>query len=89
MSTPFNFVTNHDTTGGNSGSPVVDRHGRIVALLFDGNRFAAGAGKFAPVNPRTGRSVSVDCRAIMLFLNATEGSERVVDEIRQSSRPAP
>jgi hypothetical protein len=37
MSTPFNFSTNNDIVGGNSGSPLIDAQGRIVGLMFDGN----------------------------------------------------
>lgn len=82
LDTPFNFVSTLDIVGGNSGSPVVDRQGEVVGVVFDGN-IQSLPGYFiydAGVN----RAVAVDSRAILEVLKAVYGADRLVAEITGS-----
>ncbi|MEO7072261.1 MAG: S46 family peptidase, partial [Rhodanobacter sp.] len=57
---PVNFLSNLDTTGGNSGSPVLNARGELVGLNFDSNWESVSASwKF---DPRTKRAIHVDMR---------------------------
>ncbi len=54
------LLTNLDTTGGNSGSPVLDAHGRLIGLNFDSNWEAVSASWM--FDPRYKRAIHVDMR---------------------------
>ena len=81
-STPFDFVTNNDIIGGNSGSPVIDRNKQIVGLIFDGNIHSLG-GDYG-FDDSVNRAVSVDSRALLEALDHIYGARRIVSEIKGS-----
>ncbi len=82
LSTPLNFVTTNDTTGGNSGSPVIDREGQIVGLLFDGN-IESLVGDFIYV-PEVNRSVAVHTGGMIEALRKLYDAGKLADELQNA-----
>ncbi|HTS83249.1 MAG TPA: S46 family peptidase [Myxococcaceae bacterium] len=77
---PFDIATTNDIIGGNSGSPVINRAGEVVALIFDGNRPSLG-GDYG-YEGATNRAVALHGQAILEGLGKVYGAGRLVDEIR-------
>ena len=82
LKTPLNFISTNDIIGGNSGSPVVNRAGEFVGIIFDGN-LQSLVWRFVFDEVDEPRSTSVDaCRALSRQLDAgVRGRDRVVKEI--------
>jgi len=81
--TPLDFVTTHDIIGGNSGSPVIDREGRFVGIVFDGN-LEMLPNRFVYSSERS-RAISVDARAILESLTAIYDAQHVADELLEGA----
>ncbi|HEX6812281.1 MAG TPA: S46 family peptidase [Planctomycetota bacterium] len=81
MRTPVDFVCTVDSTGGNSGSPVVNKRGELTGLLFDGN-IESFANEFL-YGERVERSVCVHPRAIVEALRKVYDANRLLREIER------
>ncbi|MBP9888150.1 MAG: S46 family peptidase [Leptospiraceae bacterium] len=79
MDTPLNFISTNDITGGNSGSPVINRKGEYVGLIFDGNSFSHVL-TYAYTDDKA-RAVSVHSEGILEALRSIYKMEKLVAEI--------
>jgi len=75
----FDFVSDNDIIGGNSGSPVFNQQQEIVGLVFDGNRASLGGDYY--FDDSVNRAVSVDSAAIVQALDKIYGATRILEEI--------
>jgi hypothetical protein len=85
LDTKFNLVATTDIIGGNSGSPMVDRDGRIVGLVFDGNIWSL-AGNYG-FDEKLNRTVAVDTAAITHALDKVYRAERILGELLPGRKP--
>jgi Peptidase S46 len=84
--TPVDFVATHDIIGGNSGSPVVDREGRFVGIVFDGNLYML-PNRFR-YSDELSRAISVDSPAIVTTLTRIyPAAKRYADELLTGRAP--
>jgi len=76
---PVCFLTNHDITGGNSGSPVINGDGALIGLAFDGN-WEAMSGDIA-FEPALQRTINVDIRYVLFIIDKYAGAQNIIDEL--------
>ena len=77
--TPYDFISTNDIVGGNSGSPMIDRDGHAVGLVFDGN-LPSIAGSFF-YDPSNNRAVSVDTAALIAALRTVYADNWLAEEL--------
>lgn len=80
LKTHFNQSSTHDIIGGNSGSPMINRQGEVVGLVFDGNIHSlSGAYWYDKV---LNRAVSVNSAGMLEALDKIYGAKSLVAELR-------
>jgi len=84
MKTPYNFVCTADIIGGNSGSPVINKAGEVIGIVFDGN--LDGLVWDIAYTDATARAVNVDARAIIHSMRDLYGAGALADEILTSAK---
>ncbi|MFZ5940591.1 MAG: S46 family peptidase [Bacteroidota bacterium] len=73
------FTTNNDITGGNSGSPVMNKKGELIGIAFDGN-WEAMSGDVA-FEPELQKCICVDIRYVLFVIDKFAGASHLVDEM--------
>lgn len=80
LGTPLNFAGTADGVGGNSGSPVVNRAGEVVGLIFDSN-IPALANEFRHSSDVGGRSISVHSAGMLEAMRKIYDAGKLADEL--------
>lgn len=74
------FVATNHTTGGNSGSPVLDGNGRLIGLNFD--RCWEGTMSDLIYSPEICRNISVDIRYCLFIIDKFSGAKHLIEEMK-------
>ncbi|HEY1115323.1 MAG TPA: S46 family peptidase [Chitinophagaceae bacterium] len=77
---PVDFIANNHTTGGNSGSPVLDAYGNLIGLNFD--RVWEGTMSDYNYDQRYSRNIMVDIRYVLFIVDKLGGAGHLVKEMK-------
>ena len=78
-SVPVNFLSDLDSTGGNSGSATLDANGKLVGLLFDGTLESVNSDW--DFDPEITRTIHVDTRYMLWVMEKIDGAQVLIEEM--------
>ena len=76
---PVCFLATNHTTGGNSGSPVLNGRGELVGINFD--RTWLSTMSDIEFDPDVCRNIAVDIRYVLLVIDRIGGAGHLIDEM--------
>ena len=76
---PVNILYNMDTTGGNSGSPIMNANGELIGVNFD-RAYDATINDFA-WNENYSRSIGVDIRYVLWIADKIDNAQFIIKEM--------
>jgi hypothetical protein len=76
---PVCFIANNHTTGGNSGSPVINADGQLIGVNFD--RAWEGVASDLSYNPEQSRNISLDIRYVLFLIDKFAGAGYLLKEM--------
>lgn len=77
------FISSNHTSGGNSGSPVINADGHLIGLNFD--RTWESTMSDIMFNPQICRNITVDIRYVLFIMDKFAGAGHLVDEMKLSN----
>jgi len=78
-SVPVCFVASNHTSGGNSGSPVLDANGYLIGINFDRN-WEGTVSDYA-YDPKVCRNISVDIRYVLFIIDKLADADWILEEL--------
>ena len=76
---PVCFIADNHTTGGNSGSPVINADGQLIGVNFD--RAWEGVASDIAFNPEQSRNISLDIRYALFIIDKFAGAGYLLKEM--------
>lgn len=76
---PVCFIATNHTTGGNSGSPVLDAEGNLIGLNFD--RCWEGTMSDIMFDPAMCRNITIDIRYLLFLVDKFAGATHLIEEL--------